>query len=231
MRRFAGSACILAALVFSLPQAATAQTGGDLAIGYSYLAADGLAVNASSLPGGVFFGTAWRVNETFSIAADVNGHFKRGIEPSADTTVGGVVAPLATEDFQVFSFNRTEAQYCSPILTDCHVGIQTVGLLIGPRLHFGPGYFHVLGGVQRSLRKIGFFAHTGTHFAIQPGVGVDAPMTPNTAFRIQADYRMVFLPTPDQTNPAASLVIKDGADFKEFTFSVGVVVKLGAQRQ
>ena len=48
MRRFAGGACILAALAFSLPQVASAQTGGDLAIGYSYLAADGLAVNASS---------------------------------------------------------------------------------------------------------------------------------------------------------------------------------------
>jgi len=75
MRRFAGGACILAALAFSLPQVASAQTGGDLAIGYSYLAADGLVVNASSLLVGVFFGTSWRVSEAFSIAADINGHF------------------------------------------------------------------------------------------------------------------------------------------------------------
>ena len=212
------------------PQAAVAQTGGDLAIGYSYLTNDTLAVNASNLPAGVFFGTSWRVNEAFSIAADINGHFKRGIETS-DSYPGGIVGPLATEDFQTFSFNRSEEDWCSPILTTCDVGIQTVGMVNGPRVHFGAGYVHVLTGVSRSLRKIGFFAHTATHFALQPGAGVDVPMTPNTAFRIQGDYRMVFFPEPDQTDPAASLVFKDGQTIKNFSFSVGVVVKLGAQRQ
>ena len=230
MRRFAVSACVVALLVVSLPQAAVAQTGGDLSIGYSYLSNDSLAVNASSLPAGVFFGSSWRVNEAFSLAFDINGHFKRGIETS-DTTVGGIVAPLPTEDFQVFSFNRSEEDYCSPILTVCDVGIQTVGLMIGPRVHFGSGFVHVLGGVSRSLRKVGFFAHTATNLALQPGVGVDMPMTDNTAFRIQADYPLVFFPEPDQTNPAASLVYDGGRTFKDFSFSVGVVVKLGAQRQ
>ena len=49
MRRFAVSVCVVALLVVSLPQAAMAQTGGDLSIGYSYLSNDSLAIHFEKL--------------------------------------------------------------------------------------------------------------------------------------------------------------------------------------
>ena len=76
-------------------------------------------------------------------------------------------------------------------------------------------------------RKIVFFAHTSTNFTIQPGAGVDVDMTENTAFRIEADYRHVFYGAPDQNDPGASLVSKDGADYTDFSFSLGVVWRVG----
>lgn len=226
-----------AALV--LPQPASAQTGGDLAVGYSFLSNDQLAANATNLPFGFFFDTSFQVNEAVSIAFDVNGHYRRGIDPS-DTYAGGPmdmpVRPNPNEDFQLFSFNRPEDEWCSPGLTTCHVNIQTASIVAGPRFHMQTGgvrpYFHALFGFARSLRKINFFAHTATHFAIQPGGGVDIDMTPNTAFRVQADYRMTMYPTPDQSDPGSnsSLVSENGADFRELSLSFGVVVKLGARR-
>ena len=103
--------------------------------------------------------------------------------------------------------------------------------MAGPRFHFGAGgarpYFHILGGATRSLRKIRFFAHTSTNFTIQPGGGVDVDMTDNTAFRIEVNYRRVFFGETDQENPQASLVSKDGADYADFSFSLGVVWRVG----
>ena len=236
MRERAVTACMLAVLTCFLPQSVAAQTSGELSIGYSFLSNDELAVNASSLPAGVFVGSAIQVNDFFSLAFDLNAHFKRGIEPSADTVAGGgVVTPLASEDFQSFSFNQPEAGFCSVVLTVCDVSIQTVGAVMGPRIHFSSGrarpFVQGMVGFSRSLRKIGFFAHTATHLATQAGAGVDIDMTDNTAFRVQGNYRTVFFPDPDQTDPKASLVNRDGANFNNFTFSFGVVVKLGAHRR
>ena len=112
-----------------------------------------------------------------------------------------------------------------------------MGAVAGPRFHVQAGgarpYFHALFGVSRSLRKIGFFAHTATHWAVQPGGGVDISMTPNTAFRIQADYRMTFFPLPNQAEPGSqsSLVSNDGVDFRDFKLSFGFVFDLGARRE
>ncbi len=236
---------VLAAFTVCLPPPASAQTGGDLAVGYSFLSNDQLAANAGSLPFGWFFDTSVQLNDSISFAFDVSGHDRRGIEPSAMYSGGPMdmpVRPDPNEEFQTFSFNRPEVEYCSPILsssvgegtTPCQVHIQSRGVVGGPRFHVQAGsvrpYFHALFGVARSLRKIGFFAHTATHWAIQPGGGVDVDMTPNTAFRIQADYRLTMYPTPDQSNPGASLVNPDGEDFRELSFSLGVVVRLGARR-
>lgn len=240
MRKRLSFGLVLAGLAaFGLPQPASAQTGGDLAVGYSFLSNDQLAANASNLPFGFFFDTSFQVNEAVSIAFDVNGHYRRGIDPS-DTYAGGPmdmpVMPNASEDFQAFSFNRAEDEWCSPALSVCHVNIQTASIVAGPRFHMQTGgvrpYFHALFGFARSLRKINFFGHTATHFAIQPGGGVDIDMTPNTAFRVQADYRMTMYPTPDQSNPGsnASLVSGNGEDFRELALSFGVVVKLGTRR-
>ncbi len=153
------------------------------------------------------------------------------------------VTPNPNQDFQALSFNRPEREYCSPILLNaeggnlCELHIQTASVVGGPRFHFQAGgvrpYFHALFGVARSLRKIGFFAHTATHWAIQPGGGIDIDMTPNTAFRIQADYRLTMYPNEDaQTDLSgtSSLVNPGGEDFKELSFSLGFVVRLGDRR-
>lgn len=240
MRKSFALGCLLA-LILLAAQPAAAQVGGDVAIGYSYLTNNELAANATSLPAGLFFDMSAQVTDFVSIAMDINGHFRRGIQPHT-MYAGGPndmpVRPLEDQDFQAFSFNRPENEYCSSILvlSGCHVHIQTVGAVAGPRFHVQAGgtrpFFHALAGVQRSLRKIGFFAHTATHMAIQPGGGVDISLTPNSAFRIQADYRMTFYPVPDQSDPGSqsSLVNNDGGDFRELKLSFGFVFNLGSRR-
>ena len=246
MRRLAVYAVVFAATGLFTPQPASAQVGGDLAVGYSFLTNDQLAANASNLPLGFFFDTSYEVNEGLSLALDVNGHYRRGIDPHPMYSGGPMdmpVTPNPNQDFQALSFNRPEREYCSPILLNaeggnlCELHIQTAGVVGGPRFHFQAGgvrpYFHALFGVARSLRKIGFFAHTATHWAIQPGGGVDIDMTPNTAFRIQADYRLTMFPNEDaQTDLSgtSSLVNPGGEDFKELSFSLGFVVRLGDRR-
>ncbi len=246
MRRLAVYAVVFAATGLFTPQPASAQVGGDLAVGYSFLTNDQLAANASNLPLGFFFDTSYEVNEGLSLALDVNGHYRRGIDPHPTYSGGPMdmpVTPNPNQDFQALSFNRPEREYCSPILLNaeggnlCELHIQTAGVVGGPRFHFQAGgvrpYFHALFGVARSLRKIGFFAHTATHWAIQPGGGVDIDMTPNTAFRIQADYRLTMFPNEDaQTDLSgtSSLVNPGGEDFKELSFSLGFVVRLGDRR-
>jgi outer membrane protein with beta-barrel domain len=219
--------------VAAWPTAAAAQDNAvGVSVGYSFLANDDLAMNEKSLPWGFLFDAALRLNDWISVAGDLDGHFRRGIEPSA--SLDRVVPPLPTEDFQAFSFNRPETGFCSPRIEDCKVHIQTISGVAGPRFHVPAGrarpFVHVMAGATRSLRQITFFSHTSTNFTIQPGAGVDLDLTPITALRIQGDYRRVFFPVPDQTDPGSSLVSKDGADYQDVIFTVGVVFKLG-QRQ
>jgi opacity protein-like surface antigen len=229
VRRCGVLGCLLAVLTLALAQPVTAQRVGDLSIGYSFLANDDLAVNETNLPWGFFFDSAFQLNDWLSIAGDVNGHFKRGFEPSS--SLDRVVPPLPSEDFQAFSFNRPETGFCSPRIQDCTVAIQTISGVGGPRFHFRAGgarpFAHVMAGVTRSLRKIDFFAHTSTNFTLQPGAGLDVDMTDLMALRFQGDYRRVFFGVPDQTDPGASLVSKDGADHVDVIFTVGVVFRLG----
>lgn len=233
MRRCTVSACVLAALTLGLVQPVAAQnTAGDLSVGYSFLTNDDLAVNQKNLPWGFFFDSALHLNDWISLAGDLNGHFKRGIEPSA--SLDRVVPPLPTEDFQAFSFNRPETGFCSPRIEDCRVDIQTISAVGGPRFRLPVGrarpFVHVMAGVTRSLRQITFFSHTSTNFTIQPGGGVDVAVTDATALRIRGDYRRVYFGVPDQTNPGASFVTKDGADYGDVLFFVGVVFKLGERQ-
>ena len=231
MRGCAVLACVLAAS-FGVVQPVAAQNNtAELSAGYSFLTNDDLAVNQKNLPWGFFFDSAFQLNDWISIAGDLTGHFKGGIEPSA--SLERVVPPLPTQDFQVFSFNRPETGFCSPLIQNCKVIIQTISAVGGPRFHVPAGrarpYFHVMAGATRSLRKIEFFAHTSTNFTIQPGGGVDIDVTDTTALRIQGDYRRVFFGVPDQTNAGASLVSKDGSDYQDVSFSVGVIFKLGGR--
>ena len=251
MRRRLVLGCVLAALAFGLPQPAAAQTGGDVAIGYSFLTNKDLAANASNLPFGFFFDSSIQLNDVMSFAFDLNGHYRRGIPPS-DMYSGGPSDPVVRApedvDFQAFSLARSETEYCSPrlssnvydyadVLSVCEVHIQTIGIVAGPRFHFDAGggarpFFHGLFGVARGLRKIGFMNHTATHWAVQPGGGVDIAMTENTAFRVQADYRITFFPAPNMADPGSqsSLLNYNGDNYNDFSFSIGVVAKLGSRR-
>jgi hypothetical protein len=220
-------------LILGLVQPAAAQiNAGELSVGYSFLANDSLAVNASNLPLGVFFDSAFRLNERISLAGDLSVHMKRGIAPS--DSLDRVVPPLPTQDFQGFSFNRPETGFCTSVLSECSVDIMTVSGVGGPRFHLSVGrarpFVHVLAGVTRSVRRIDFFKHTSTNFTIQPGAGIDVDATDRVAFHVQGDYRRVFFGVPDQNNPGASLVSKDGADDQDFVLSVGVAFKLGQLR-
>ena len=87
-----------------------------------------------------------------------------------------------------------------------------------------------MAGATRSLRKIDFFAHTSTNFTLQGGAGFDVGVTPTISLHIQGDYRRVFFGVPDQTNPGASLVSKDGADLNEVMVSVGVGFKFAKEQ-
>lgn len=221
---------VLAALILGLVEPVAAQTT-ELSGGYSFLANDDLAVNQTSLPWGFSFDSAFGFNDWISLAGQLTSHWKGGIEPSS--SLQRVVPPLPTQDFQVFSFNRPETGFCSPLLQNCKVSIQTISGVGGPRFHLSVGrarpYFHVMAGATRSLRKIEFFAHTSTNFTIQPGGGVDIDVTDATALRFQGDYRRVFFGVPDQSNPGASLVSKDGADYQDAILTVGVVFRLGGR--
>jgi hypothetical protein len=219
-------------LTLGLGQPAAAQTAGALSVGYSFQTNSDLAVNASNLPLGVFFDAAFRLTDRISLAGDLSVNSKRGIAPS--DSLDRVVPPLATEDFQAFSFNRPETGFCSGVLSECNVNIMMVTGVAGPRFQLSAGrvtpFVHVLAGATRSLRRIDFFEHTSTNLTIQPGAGIDIDATDRVALHLQGDYRRIFFGVPDQANPGASLVSKDGADFQDFVLSVGVAFRVGAGR-
>ena len=232
--RFAVFGCVLGSVILGSVQPAAAQSNdrGQLSVGYSFLGNDDLAENQSSLPLGFSVDSAFKLNDRISLAGEVNGHFRTGIQPSDSRD--RVVAPLPTQEFQALSFNRPESGFCSPIVKDCRVGVQTFSGVAGPRVYVGASrtkpFVHLMAGATRSLRKIDFFAHSSTNFTLQGGAGLDVGVTPNMALHIQADYRRVFFGVPDQNNPGASLVSKDGADYNQVMVSVGVAFKLGARQ-
>lgn len=214
------------------PAAAQDNKTAQVSFGYSFLASDDVAVNESTLPIGFSVDGAFEINNWLSLAGEVNGHFKMGITPSS--SMDRVVAPLPTQEFQALSFNRPETGFCSPVVQDCRVGVQTVSGVGGPRVYVGSSrakpFVHLMAGATRTLRKIDFFAHTSTNFTLQGGAGLDVGVTPNLAFHIQADYRRVFFGVPDQNNPGASLVSKNGADYNVVMVSVGLGFKLGTRQ-
>ncbi|MBI3492250.1 MAG: outer membrane beta-barrel protein [Acidobacteria bacterium] len=217
-------------MILRLVQPAAAQSNtGQMSVGFSFLQNDELAVNQSTLPWGFFFDSSFKLNDWISLAGELNGHFKRGIRPS--DSLDRVVPPLSTQDFQALSFNRPETGFCSATLKECQEEIRSISGVGGPRFYVPVGhatpFVHVMAGATRSLRKIDFFAHTSTNFTVQVGGGVDVDVTPAMALHLQGDYRRVFFGVPDQTNPGASLVSKDGADYNDVMFSLGMAFKLG----
>jgi hypothetical protein len=64
---------------------------------------------------------------------------------------------------------------------------------------------------------------------VQAGGGFDVDVTHALLLHVQGDYRRVFFGVPDQSNPGASLVSKDGTDYNEVMVSFGVAFNLGTR--
>ena len=227
-------------LTLSLAQPAAAQRQGEWAIGYSFLGNNDLAVQSSTLPFGWFGAGALELTDNLSLAFDVSGDYAWGIDVcggvdskrlplSAQPTecLAGVVPPPPGAEFQGYSNNRAEAQWCSLPLSTCDVQVGSMGGFAGPRLSFGVGnvrpFVHVLGGAVRSVRKILFHSHTSTNWAVMPGVGVDIDVNEMMDFRVQADYRRVFF----GSGISSASLQTAGADYDEFRVAFGFVFQVG----
>jgi len=232
---------ILTAFSLTLARPAAAQARGSWGVGYSFLGNNDIAVMSSSLPVGWVGNGAVEVSDNLSIAFDVSGNYagggevcggveSRGISTALQPApcLVGVIPATAADEFQGFSNQRAEAQWCSPTLSTCDVKTVSIGGFAGPRFVLGsPGgvrpYVHIMGGVVRSVRKIGFFSHTSTNLAFMPGAGVLVPTGDNVSFRIQADMRRVMFGA--DSGSQASLHT-NGVDYNElritFGFSIGV---------
>ena len=231
---------LCSALTLSLAQPAAAQRQGEWAIGYSFLGNNDLAVLSSKLPLGWFGGGALELTDNLAIAFDVSGDYAWGIdvcggvdskslpfEMQPAQCQANVVLATPGAEFQGYSNNRAEAQWCSVRLSTCKIQAGSMGGFAGPRVSFGVGnvrpFVHVMGGAVRSVRKILFHSHTSTNWAVMPGVGVDIDVNEMMDFRVQADYRRVFFGSGISN---ASLQTA-GADFNEFRVAVGFVFQLG----
>ncbi len=232
---------ILMAFSLTLARPAAAQARGNWGVGYSFLGNNDIAIESSSLPVGWVGTGALEVSDNFHFAFDVSGNYKGssdvcgGVESRAISTAlqpaacqVGVVPATAADEFQGYSNMRSEAQWCSPTLSTCDVKTVSIGGFAGPRFVLGsPGgvrpYVHIMGGVVRSVRKIGFFSHTSTNLAFMPGAGILVPTSDNISFRIQADMRRVMFGA--DSGSQASLHT-NGVDYNElritFGFSIGV---------
>ena len=266
-------ACLL------LPVSASSQGGGDFGVGYSIVRNGSLAENASLLPGGWYTSGTANVSSRLAIAWRASGAFNFGIPPgehpvnlsraaqaaAADNKIT-VVPPSRHEEFQGLSYHRAEALWCSPTLSpnadDCGVQINSIGAGAGPRLYFGePGgvrpWVQVLAGAVRVVRKIDFYVHTATNFAVMPGFGVDVPISDRAGFRLDVAYAHSFVPHPSRSASSFRVVdsssnflfhdsadsipgigdnvqgvydpadLGGGGDFKEWRIGVGVIFNVG----
>ena len=234
------------ALLFA-PPPASAQGGGDFGVGYSLVRNDSLAENSNLLPGGWYTSGTANVSSRLAIAWRASGAFNFGIPPheqpvnlsraaqadAADNKIT-VVPPSRHEEFQGLSYHRAEALWCSPTLSpnpgDCGVQINSIEAGAGPRLYFGePGgvrpWVQVLAGAVRVVRKIDFYVHTATNFAVMPGFGVDVPINERAGFRLDVAYAHSFVPHPSSS--ASSFRVVDPSSNFMFHDSVGEVPGVG----
>ena len=212
---------LLAFACLSAAPPASAQSGGDFGVGYGIVRNAGLAENSSLLPGGWYTSGTANVSSRLAIAWRASGAFNFGIPPhehpvnlsraaqtaAADNKIT-VVPPSRHEEFQGLSYHRAEALWCSPTLSpnsgDCGVQINSIEAGAGPRLYFGePGgvrpWVQVLAGAVRVVRKIDFYVHTATNFAVMPGFGVDVPISDRAGFRLDVAYAHSFVPHPSRS--------------------------------
>jgi hypothetical protein len=233
---------ILTAFSLTLARPAAAQARGNWGIGYSFLGNNDIAMESTSLPVGWVGNGAVELSDNIHWAFDVSGNYKaggdvcggiasRGISTALQPAncLVGVVPATAADEYQGYSNMRAEAQWCSPTLSTCDVKTVSIGGFTGPRFVLGsPGgvrpYVHIMGGVVRSVRKIGFFSHTSTNLAFMPGAGVDVPAGDNVSFRIQADMRRVMFGSDDSSS--ASLHT-GGVDYNEIRVAFAIVMGIG----
>ena len=233
---------ILTAFSLTLAQPAAAQTQGNFGVGFSFLGNNDIALASSNLPLGFFGVGELELSDNMSIAFDVSGNYgvgrdvcggvaSRAIPTSQQPAecLVGVVPAVQGQDFQGFSNNRAEAQWCSPTLSECDLKAVSVAGMVGPRVAFGSAngarpFVHIMGGVVRSVRKIGFYSHTSTNFAFMPGFGVDVPINDGTDFRVQVDFRRVmFGPDAD----SGSSLHTGGVDYNEIRVGFGFMFGVG----
>jgi len=233
---------VLTAFSLTLARPAAAQTQGNFGVGFSFLGNNDIANASSSLPLGFFGAGALELSDNLSIAFDVSGNYgigrdvcggieSRGIVTSQQPAecLVGVVPAVDGQDFQGFSNNRAEAQWCSPTLSTCDLKAVSVAGMFGPRIAFGSRngtrpFVHLMGGVVRSVRKIGFYSHTSTNFAFMPGFGVDVPINDGTDFRVQVDFRRVMFGPDDSSG---SSLHTGGADYNEIRVGFGFMFGVG----
>ncbi len=241
--RFVVLGLMFTALSLTLARPAAAQTTGQWGIGYSFLGNNDIAAESSGLPLGWVGNGAVDLSDNLSIAFDVSGNYNTadvcgGVGSRALPTsqqkpecfgLGGFNQPGANQEFQGFSNNRAEAQWCSPTLTTCNVRAVSVGGFAGPRFRLGNSggvrpFVHVMGGFVRSVRKIGFFSHTSTNLAFMPGAGVDVPVDDNMGVRFQFDFRRVlFGGEPD----SGAGLKTNGEDYNEIRVAVSLTFGVG----
>ena len=114
-------------------------------------------------------------------------------------------------------------------MTECDLKAVSVAGMVGPRISFGSSngarpFVHFMGGVVRSVRKIGFFSHTSTNFAFMPGAGVDVPINDGVDFRVQVAFRRVMF--GDDADSGSSLHT-GGADYNEVRVGFGFMFGVG----
>ena len=232
---------VLTAFSLTLARPAAAQAQGNFGVGFSFLGNNDIALTSSNLPLGFFGVGELELSDNVSIAFDVSGNYgvgkevcggiaARGISTSQQSAecLVGVVPAVDGQEFQGFSNNRAEAQWCSPTLSECDLKAVSVAGMFGPRFSFGGGgarpFVHIMGGVVRSVRKIGFFSHTSTNFAFMPGFGVDVPINDGTDFRLQVDFRRVLFGADADSGSSLHTA---GVDYNEIRVGFGFLWGVG----
>ena len=241
--------------LWAVGPAAAQDNAGDVFLGYTFLGNDDLAVNADTLPWGWAGGGGYRVNEWLSLAFDLSGSYRLGIDPcgietstlpdAACRVAEGVETPAASVEFQGLSFHRTEEEWCSPTLrgdvegvrqvgpplVPCNLRLNSVAVFGGPRIWMQTGnvklFAHVMPGFVRSTRSIDFFTHTATNFALMPGGGVefDVGFLGVDNMAVRVQGDYRRVFFPSPESSSSSLVSRN--DFDEFRFMAGVVFRVG----
>ena len=184
------------ASVVGLPSAAAAQDAPALEIAGGYQLMRDFDID-ESFPAGWFVSGAGSLTDNIAIVGEVAGSHKR--DSGAPLPHIGGLFPDSRTDHDILTF----------------LGGVRLRARSGPVIPFA----QVLIGAARTTlhaRATGFDASTtDTAFALQPGGGVDIPLSDNVAARAMVDYRR--------------LVYRDHQDISQVRLAVGIVVGFGSR--